>query len=98
MTTDLLTIDLFSDKVGQRFVIEETDVPAIEMTLTEAKAIPNYANAARAPFSLLFTTQGVGVLLQRMYTLRNAALGPQAFFLVPIGKKDETVTYQAIFN
>jgi hypothetical protein len=98
MTTDFLTIDLFSDKVGQRFVVEESDVPAVELTLTEAKAITNYANAARAPFSLLFTTQGVGVLLQRMCTLRNAALGPQAFFLVPIGKKDETVTYQAIFN
>ena len=33
-----------------------------------------------------------------MYTLRNAALGPQAFFLVPIGMKDGVVTYQAIFN
>jgi hypothetical protein len=98
MTIELLTIDLFSDKVGQTFVIEESDAPAIALTLTEVTALRNYANAARAPFSLIFTTHGVGVMPQRMYTLRNAALGPQAFFLVPIGKKDDTVTYQAIFN
>ena len=98
MTLDLLTIDMFSNKVGQAFVIEESEVPAIEMTLTEVRSIPNYANAARAPFSLLFTTRGFGVLVQRMYTLRNEALGAQAFFIVPIGMKDDVVTYQAIFN
>lgn len=98
MTLELLTIDMFSDKVGQAFVVEESEVPAIEMTLTEVKSIPNYANAARAPFSLLFTAQGFGVLLQRIYTLRNAALGPRVFFLVPIGAKEGVVTYQAIFN
>jgi len=98
MTIELLTIDMFSDKVGQAFVLEEPDLPAVELTLTEVKPIKNYANAARAPFSLLFTTQGVGVLPQRMYALRHAAIGLQSLFLVPIGKNGDTVTYQAIFN
>ena len=98
MTIDLLTIDMFNDKSGQAFVLERPDAPAITLTLTEVTPLRNYADAPRAPFSLIFTAQGADVLQQRMYTLRNAALGPQAFFLVPIGKKDETVTYQAIFN
>ena len=98
MALELLTIDMFSDKVGQSFVVEEPDAPAIELTLTEVTALRNYANAARAPFSLLFRSQGNAVLPQRIYTLRHVDLGPQAFFLVPIAGTKEMVTYQAIFN
>ena len=98
MTADLLTVDMFSDKVGDAFLVEESGTPAIALTLAEVSPIRNYANAARAPFSLLFTTQDVGVLPQRTYVLRHAALGMQLFFLVPIGEKDGVVTYQTIFN
>jgi hypothetical protein len=98
MTLDLLTIDQFSDKIGQAFVLEEAGNPPIKLTLTEAKPIQNYAKAARAPFSLLFTTQGDFVLPQRMYALRHAALGLQSIFLVPIAKDRDKVTYEAVFN
>jgi hypothetical protein len=97
MTTELLTIGLFSDKVGQTFTAEGLE-PLVELTLTECSPLKNFANAAREPFSLIFSTQGVGVMPQKMYELRHAALGLKSFFLVPIGKKGETVTYQAIFN
>jgi hypothetical protein len=98
MTLELLTIDMFSDKVGQAFIFEETGFPALELTLIEAKALRNYGNAAREPFSLLFTSQGSAVLPQRNYALRHAALGLQSIFLVPIAGSQEKVTYQAIFN
>ena len=98
MTLELLTIDMFNDKVGQAFMLEQPDAPAIKMTLSEVTALRNYANAPRAPFSLIFKTEGVGVLPQKMYELRHAALGLKPFFLVPIGKKDDVVSYQAIFN
>jgi hypothetical protein len=95
---ELLTIDVFSDKVDQAFVLDEPGAPAIELKLTEAKLITNYLNAERAPFSLLFTTTGDGVLPQRIYRLRNEALGTVAIFIVPVAKKGDVVTYQAIFN
>jgi hypothetical protein len=98
MALELLTIDMFSDKVGQAFVVREPNVPAIELTLTEVTALQNYANTARAPFSLLFRSKGSAVLPQRIYTLQHADLGPQAFFLVPIAGTKEMVTYQAVFN
>jgi hypothetical protein len=98
MTIDLLTFDMFSNKIGQAFVIEEDDMPAIELLLTEAKALRNFANVPRAPFSLLFTTSGIGVLQQRMYALRHAALGLQSMFLVPVGRDGDTVSYEAVFN
>jgi hypothetical protein len=97
MALELLTIDMFTDKVGQAFVVEELNVPATELTLAEVTALQNYVKAARAPFSLLFTSRENAVLPQRIYTLRHADLGPQTFFLVPTGTK-EKVTYQAIFN
>src|SRR5262249_32680407 len=98
MTTELLTIEHFSDKIGQAFVIEETDAPAVELTLTEAKPLRNFANAPRAPFSLVFTSRGDFVLAQRMYPLRHPALGLQSIFLVPIGRNGEEVSYEAVFN
>jgi hypothetical protein len=98
MTLDVLTIDQFSDKVGQAFVIEEGGFPPIELTLAEAKPLPNYAKAARTPFSLLFTTQGDFILPQRMYALRHPAFGLQSIFLVPIAKDGDTATYEALFN
>jgi hypothetical protein len=98
MAIELLTIDMFSDKIGQVFVIEETGVPALDLTLTEVSAMRNYANAPRAPFSLLFTASPDIILPQRMYTLKHAVLGEQSIFLVPIAGDSEKVTYQAIFN
>ncbi len=58
MADELLTFDMFSDKVEQAFVLDEPDAPPIEFKLIEVTPITNYAKAARAPFSLLFTTRG----------------------------------------
>lgn len=98
MTADLLTIEMFTDKLGQAFILEEEDVPAIEFTLTEVTPLRNFANLPRAPFSLIFVTRGIEVLPQRMYPLRHAGLGLHSIFLVPIGRQGDEVTYQAIFN
>ena len=98
MTTTRLTRDLFADKVGQTWVIDEPDAPAIELTLTEVENLRNYAKLEREPFSLWFTTKGDFVLPQRLYGLRHATLGAMAIFLVPIGHKDHVSTYQAVFN
>ena len=98
VTFDLLTIERFADKLGQAFVLEEEGAPAIEFTLIEAAPLRNFANLPREPFSLLFATRGVEVLPQRMYALRHADLGLQSIFLVPIGRKGDEVSYQAIFN
>ena len=98
MPDELLTIELFNDKVGQTFALDEADAPAIPLTLTEAKPLRNYANAKREPFSLLFTSQGDFVLPQRMYGLRHEVLGPLSIFLVPLSHQGGVTTYQAIFN
>jgi hypothetical protein len=98
MTLERLTVDMFSDKVGHAFVVDMPDVPAVELTLAEVKALQNYSKAPREPFSLMFSGPGGLILPQRRYALRHAALGPQWMFLVPVAGTQEKVTYQAIFN
>jgi hypothetical protein len=98
MTTERLTRELFSDKTGQIWVLDEADAPPIELTLTEVEPLRNYAKLEREPFSLYFTTTGDFVLPQRLYALRHGTLGPMSIFLVPIGREGDTTTYQAVFN
>jgi hypothetical protein len=98
MTTEPLTRELFSDKIGQLWVLDEADAPPIELTLTEVVSLRNYAKLAREPFSLYFTTTGDFVLPQRIYALRHGTLGPMSIFLVPVGRQGDTTTYQAVFN
>jgi hypothetical protein len=98
MPDELLTIEQFDDKIGQAFALDEAGAPAIPLTLTEAKALRNYTNAKRTPFSLMFTTTGDFILPQRMYALRHEVLGPLSIFLVPLSHEGGTTTYQAVFN
>ncbi len=98
MTSALLTLDMFSDKVGHAFVVDMPDVPAVELKLTEVTPLQNHRKAPREPFSLMFTGPGNLILPQRRYALRHATLGPQWMFLVPVAGTQEKLTYQAIFN
>jgi hypothetical protein len=98
MADEILTIEQFDDKIGQAFALDEAGAPAIPLTLTEAKALRNYTNAKRTPFSLMFTTTGDFILPQRMYALRHEVLGPLSIFLVPLSHEGGTTTYQAVFN
>jgi hypothetical protein len=97
MTTEP-TRESFSDKIGQIWILDETDAPPVELTLTEVEPLRNYAKLKREPFSLLFTTTGDFVLPQRLYGLRHGTLGQMTIFLVPIGRQGDTTTYQAVFN
>ena len=98
MTSEPLTRELFSDKIGQVWVIDEAEAPPIELTLTEVEPLKNYAKLKREPFSLLFTCSGDFLLPQRLYGLRHGTLGPMTIFLVPITRHGDVTTYQAVFN
>jgi hypothetical protein len=98
MTTEQLTRELFTDKVGQIWVLDEAEAPPVELTLTAMEPLKNYAKLTREPFSLLFTSRGDLVLPQRLYALRHGTLGPMSIFLVPVGREGDVTTYQAVFN
>lgn len=90
----------FADKVGDAFTLSEEDLPAIALTLKEAELLnPAFApKDVRPPFALAFLAEDPRVLPQRIYRMMHKGLGEVTIFLVPRGKNESGVTYQATFN
>jgi hypothetical protein len=95
-----LLFEDFKDRVGSTFTLREDGFPAIALTLEEAKPLPvHYApKGVRPPFSLMFLGADPRILPQNLYRLGHDAMGEVAIFLVPVGKDERGVTYQALFN
>ncbi len=95
---DLLTLDHFSGCVNETFTAALND-GEIEFVLVEARLIEHrMANAARAPFSLLFRNTAVFLFPQQIYQMRHPKIGEVGIFLVPIAREREGFLYQALFN
>lgn len=73
---------------------------AMSLTLIDIRPLPGRAHpgSMRQPFSLIFRSAVQHVLPQRIYTLKNAASGTQDVFLVPVGRDQAGVIYEAVFN
>lgn len=100
MTDRPLVFEDFADKVGDAFAISEEGMPAIALTLKEAKLLdPEWGlKDVRPPFSLSFLAADPRVLPQRLYCLQHERLGRVTIFLVPSGRDAGGVSYHATFN
>ena len=103
MTQDIeraLVFEDFADRLGEVFVVSAPNAPAIQLTLAEAAPLPARmaAKGARPPFSLVFLGKDPRVLPQRLYRLEHGEMGKVTIFLVPVGKDEQGVSYQATFN
>jgi hypothetical protein len=100
---DKLTIDTFSNRIGESFTIRPDDTLTIPATLSEVTDLTAVAGGSaigrpRIPFSLLFHTAREIMLPQRIYRLEHAELEPMEIFLVPLGPDRQGFCYQSIFN
>ncbi len=89
----------FEPHVGSGFAIVDDGIPAMVLTLTEAKTLrtQQLAEGERVPFALLF--EGPAPLLpQRIYRFDHETMGEQAIFIVPIAKVGDGFRYEAVFN
>jgi len=95
-----LLFEDFADRLGHVFAVAEQNMPAIPLTLTEAKPLDSARGmpGVRPPFSLIFLAKDPRVLPQRLYRLQHDDLGELTIFLVPVGKDAEGIRYQALFN
>jgi len=100
MAEGLLVFEDFKDHLGTIFTPCDPGMPSLALTLEEAALFPSRASpdGMRPPFSLLFIGAGDMVLPQATYRLRHDNMGEVAIFLVPIGKDQRGVSYQAVFN
>lgn len=89
------TVDTFTPLVGDAFALEVEPGSTVEARLAEAtgRELPD---APRSPFSLVFTAEPL--LPQGTRRLEHPALGAFELFLVPVGRDERGVHYEAVFG
>lgn len=94
----LLTLEQFMPLVGQYFSLHESDEQVHRAELLEARKLGQAPFKGRDPFSLLFQGPADVVLAQRTYRLSHPVLHELDIFLVPVGRNDQGVRYEAVFS
>ncbi|HEY1796189.1 MAG TPA: hypothetical protein VGG57_08715 [Stellaceae bacterium] len=92
-----LVFEDFEHRIGTVFGQSEL---AVTLRLEEATLLPSRSAIpdSRPPFSLIFIGPGDAVLPQQLYRLTHEEIGEIIIFLVPVGRDDHGILYQAIFN
>ena len=93
---DTLTCEDFESHLNSPFDMTAGDATMV-LELIEVKRLPQQART-RQPFSLLFRGGGTTVWPQGIYHLSRAGLDEIDIFLVPVGKDESGVRYEAIFS
>ena len=96
----LLKLEDFQTCLGQTFTVMLEDTDSLELELIQVKPIGAFDSEAetRQSFSLLFRGPIEPMLPQQLYELKNATLGKQRIFLVPVGPDESGMLYDATFN
>lgn len=97
-----LTHDHFAPLVGQDMEVDAGPHGTMTMRLLEATAGtqpggPGPEGQQRLQFSLVLLGPGEQVLPQGTYAVTHEAVGEQHLFLVPLGRDDAGVRYEAAF-
>ena len=99
-----LRLSSFSPHVGEIFTLCADAQLELELELISAEAIasggrgPTKSGDTREPFSLLFKGPGEQPLAQRIYEFRHDRMGTLNIFIVPVGRDERGMLYEAIFN
>lgn len=96
---NILTIQNFAGAANQTFDVQLGEAGHV-MTLVDVRPLPPqpFPGMRREPFALTFRSQSPLILPQRLYHMRNPAMGALEIFLVPLGRDAAGTLYQATFN
>ncbi|HEY6331745.1 MAG TPA: hypothetical protein VI756_20630 [Blastocatellia bacterium] len=90
------TFEIFSAEVGTRFQMAYGDAHIADLELISANDLST--GPRHIQFSLVFLGPEHCPLEQKIYQLKHDNLGTLDVFLVPVGKTDKGIEYEAIFN
>jgi hypothetical protein len=93
---EALTREAFADQINTKFTLAVEGLEPIELKLRHVSDL--VANGAAEGFSIIFKGPGEFVLRQNTYRLEHEVMGAFAVLLVPIGKDEQGVDYEAVFN
>lgn len=68
------------------------------LTLVQSLPVPPSPIMVRAPFRLVFQSDRHTILPQKVYQFASDVLGRLDIFIVPIGRDEGGVLYEAVFN
>jgi hypothetical protein len=91
-----LTKEMFSESLNTRFraYLEVSNAVELELIqLTEGVSTPKHEQ-----FALVFRGPNNPFLQQMIYHMEHERLGEFDLFLVPVGRDQEGVQYEAVFN
>ncbi len=86
----------FKEQLNKNFELRIDGAEPIQFELIEVSE--RTVTPKQEMFSLVFRMRGSEVLQQQIYPLENGAMGQTELFLVPVGKDNEAVFYEAVFN
>jgi hypothetical protein len=100
---DQLKLETFAARLQIKFRVYLDDANFVELELVEANGTNTHDPAKpMAPFqesfSLIFNGPKNSPLLQNIYSFEQDGLGRFDLFIVPIGQKNGSFQYQAVFN
>jgi hypothetical protein len=97
-------LDTFTPRVGEPFRLHVQGVEPTDFVLESVNAIPvsgwrpDDVAEHRQPFSLVFLGPPTFVLPQAIYRFEHDSIGTFEIFIVPIGRTDQGVSYEAVFS
>ena len=97
------TLAQFEACVGQAFELRMDDAPSLSLDLVEVTSLGVRQRRADGTegsksFTLLFRGPPEPVLPQATYPLETNGLGQVGVFIVPMGRDETGVSYEAVFN
>jgi len=102
MTVNLerLTEGDFGGRVGESFRIRLASGEYLGVILAEVTAHPYLPPLPerRRGFSIVLESERPGHLPQGIYAVEHDLMGVLELFLVPIGRRDRGMRYEAVFN
>jgi len=90
------SIDQFSSHVNTKFLMHYGQSQTAELELINVSDVGS--SARQSQFSLHFQGPVDAPIAQGVYRIEHPEFEPLDLFLVPLGKDQKGVTYEAIFN
>jgi hypothetical protein len=97
---ETFTVDTFAARLGERLAVA-TEAGTVDVELVEAVELDprrRGASDTRVPFSVVFLGPPDPVLPQGTYRFDHPELGGFEIFVVPIGRDEDGVRYEAVFT
>lgn len=91
-----LTQTTFAEVIHSRFKIGYKPDLVLEVELIDVRE--GVSSPRQEAFSITFRGPGEPLLEQRIYPFKHEHIGRFELFIVPIGKDEDGIYYEAVFN